>query len=119
MKKFSITIFILSTIIVACSRKLNPEQTNITKPRKEITTNYKTMVSDLISTKCTPCHLPTKGGFKTSLDNYDAVKKYISDIIVRVQLPSSEKNYMPFKKPPLTKEEINLLIKWNEEGMPE
>lgn len=81
---------------------------------------YQNDVAPLMELKCTPCHFPDKGK-KKYLDTYAAVKKNIDDILHRVQLPTTEKEFMPFKmkKDPLTEAEIKLMKDWVKQGMPE
>jgi len=70
----------------------------------------------LIEGKCSPCHIPAKGGNKEPLNSIENVRANIDEIIRRIQLDPSHKDYMPKKKAPLTKEEIDLFKTWKAEG---
>ncbi len=61
--------------------------------------------------------MPVKGGRKTDLSNYTEVTRFYEDIYRRIRLDRSNKDYMPFKRDPLSQEEIALFQKWKEEGL--
>jgi hypothetical protein len=71
----------------------------------------------LLQSKCSPCHLPSKGGFKANFENYESAKKYGADILARVQLNPADRGFMPFKHDKLSAEEIVIIKKWNEQGL--
>lgn len=81
---------------------------------------YETDIKPIMLRSCTPCHFP-ENGKKKMLDSYEATLNNIVDIINRVQLPSEERKFMPFKskKKPLSAEEIALFKTWYNEGMTE
>jgi hypothetical protein len=112
MRKVSFVTVFLAVIIFACHRK--------TAPTSSIPlTTYSAHVKPIIDNSCTPCHVPSKGGKKTDFDSYDSTKKYISEMITRVQLKPDDPKFMPFrsKKPPLTAAEIETLKRWQLGGM--
>lgn len=120
-KLLSIFSLIVIVVVISCAKKTvpgKPNETAVTDPAKPSVT-YASNIKALIQTKCTPCHIPANGGFKTALDNYDAAKKYIDDMIVRIQLNPTDKGYMPFKFPKLPAEDVAVFKKWKEEGMPQ
>ena len=121
MKKlFFISTSVLIIIAISCAKKTVPGKTNetvITPPKATVT--YASSIKTLIQTKCTPCHIPANGGFKTSFDNYDAARKYIDDMIRRIQLNPTDKDYMPFKFPKLAEADVAVFKKWKEEGTAE
>ena len=86
----------------------------------ENTVTYTKDIAPVMEQKCSPCHYP-ESGKKKFLDTYKATKNNIDDILNRVQLPTTDKYFMPFKskKEPLTEEEIKLLKDWVTQGMPE
>ncbi len=118
MKKL-IILSVLSVIVIAisCSKKMTPSKANEAAITPKATVTYTNNIKTLIQTKCTPCHIPANGGFKTAFDNYDAAKKYIDDMIRRTRLNPAEKDYMPFKFPRLSEAEVAVFKKWKEEGM--
>lgn len=109
MKAFIILAILAITVFAfSCSKK--------TIAAKNPPMTYATNVKTIIQSKCTPCHIPANGGNKEALDSYAGVKEHIDDIIHRVQLPPTEKGYMPLREAPLTAEEITTLKKWKDEG---
>ena len=115
MRKISV-IVLLMAMVIACSKKTSPSSSTPGETKSAKAVSFNTDVVTLIETKCTPCHVPSKGGFKTDLDNYDAAKRYIDDIITRIQLPSSDPKYMPFKHQALRSDEIAVFKDWKTGG---
>ncbi|MCE3282457.1 MAG: hypothetical protein K0Q66_1194 [Chitinophagaceae bacterium] len=79
--------------------------------------NYVSDIQPLVANKCTPCHIPDKGGKVEALNTYTSVKSHIDDIIRRIELNPGEKGYMPFKKPKLSDSAINVFKQWKTDGM--
>lgn len=81
--------------------------------------SYTQNIAPIIENSCTPCHFPEQGK-KKMLNTYDAVKENIEDILRRVQLADTDKEFMPFKskKPALSNEQIELLKGWVKQKMP-
>jgi hypothetical protein len=80
---------------------------------------YNTDVQPLVEAKCSPCHIPSKGGNKEDLHTYTSVKEHIDDIIRRVQLNPGDKGYMPLKHPKLSDSAIKVFKSWKANGMVE
>lgn len=80
--------------------------------------SYADHIQPLMENSCTPCHFPEKGK-KKLLDSYAAVTENIDEIIYRVSLPTDSTEFMPYKskKLPLSANEIQILIKWRDQGM--
>lgn len=112
----TIGIVLSSVVVFSCTKKASPGKTEAAKAPA---VTYAGNVKALVQSKCTPCHIPADGGRKAALDNYDAVKNAIADIILRVELAPTERGYMPFKRPALSKEEIALLKSWKDAGTPQ
>ena len=74
----------------------------------------------MFRTSCAPCHFPPDGR-KEPLNNYDAVKKNITEVLIRVKLPASDNKYMPFKskKPALSDSLVRVLEQWQAQNMPQ
>ena len=55
------------------------------------------------------------------LNTYAAAKENITDILTRVQLPSEDIKFMPFKgkRAALTNQELELFKNWFQQNMPE
>ena len=113
MKKISFVLtVIIVTLFAACSQK-----NSASKTPKVIPTTYTTDMMPLIQAKCSPCHVPSKGGNKANFENYESAKKYGADILARVQLNPGERGFMPMRHEKLTADEIVIIKKWNEQGL--
>ena len=114
MKKipFVLTMIVIITI-AACTKKASPGKTAMKS------TTYTTDMVPLIQAKCSPCHLPSKGGRKADFENYASAKKYGADMLARVMLNPTDRGFMPFKHDKLPAEEIAIIKNWVDQGMPE
>lgn len=108
---FFVVILISVAFFAGCSKKNSPGKS------KFIPTTYTINVAPLIQAKCTPCHLPSKGGRKADFETYESSKKYGADMLVRIQLNPGDRGFMPFKHEKLPSEEIVIFKKWVEQGM--
>ena len=115
MKKtlFAITL-LLVFVFIACSKKTAPGKT-AEVPKVKLST-YTADVQPLIQAKCSPCHLPTKGGNKASFENYTSAKNFAADMVVRIKKNPGERGFMPFRQPKLSAEEIAVFEKWVNDG---
>lgn len=85
-------------------------------PKMTFETNLQAVVMD----KCSPCHIPSKGGNKKAYDNYASVKTDIDEIIRRIELNPTDRGFMPFKKTAkLSDSTINLFKQWRADGLME
>lgn len=109
-KNFTPFLTVALLFFAACSNKSTPVAA---VPKISYTAN----VLPLIQSKCAPCHLPSKGGFKQNFENYDNAQKYASAMVTRVELDSTARGYMPFKKAKLGPEEINIFRNWVRDGL--
>ena len=80
-------------------------------------TTYTSAVASVISEKCSPCHIPSKGGNKKAYDNYANVKADIDEILRRIELNPTDKGFMPFKRPfSLAADTIAVFKKFKDDG---
>ena len=100
---------IIITAFAACTKKASPA--------KIIPTTYTVDILPLIQSKCTPCHLPSKGGFKADFENYESAKKYGAEMLDRVMIAPGQRGFMPFKHEKLADTEIALIKKWIDGGL--
>jgi hypothetical protein len=77
---------------------------------------YNAHIKPLITSRCTPCHLPPDG-FKTWFNTYDATKQNIDEMIKRIQLLRTDTLSMPWKRAKLSNDEIQKFIKWKDDGL--
>jgi len=90
-----------------------------TVPSAAAAVTYHTNMESVIAANCSPCHFPAKGGNKTAFDSYDAVKKNIDSMIVRIEKNPTDRGFMPFKRPKLSDSTINLFKQWRDSGTPQ
>ena len=117
MKKLTFTtlVILLSALFFTyCSS--SRKAANASASAKKATVTYSAHLMPLIEGKCSPCHIPAKGGNKEALDNIGNVRANIDEIIRRIQLDPSDPKFMPRKKAPLSKEEIEMFKTWKSEG---
>jgi hypothetical protein len=113
MKRISLAAAVVScvTLFAYCS---GPKKAMA--PKEPVPTyTYSANVQQLIGEKCAPCHISGKGN-KLPLDNMDAVKNNIDDIIRRIEMNPGERGFMPFKHPKLSDTAINIIKTWKVEG---
>ncbi|MGC4100655.1 hypothetical protein [Ferruginibacter sp.] len=115
MKKAIIIITGICSIIILqnCSNSKKAGKT-------PVVVSFEKDVMPIMQARCTPCHFPPEGR-KKPLNNYETVKAGIADVIARVKLPQEANGFMPFKnkKPPLSDSLINVLVQWQQQGMPQ
>lgn len=112
MKKFMLMITLFwFAFFAACSKKASPGKTVV-----KLNT-YNSDIVPLLQAKCTPCHLPTKGGRKADFENYESAKRYGAAMLERVLLNPGDKGFMPFKHDKLPAEEIVIIKNWVDQGM--
>lgn len=117
MKKISIVCIVFSVLLFAACAKKNSAPS--ASKAKVVPTTYTTDIMPLMQAKCTPCHIPSKGGRKANFETYESTKKYGADILARVQLNPTDRGFMPMKHDKLSAEEIALIKKWNDDGLME
>lgn len=108
--------FIAVVIFAACSKKSTPGKSETAIPPKPVATTYAGNVQALIQSKCTPCHIPSKGGFKTNFDDYTSAVKFATAMVERIEKNPGDRGFMPFKNPKLAPEEIAVFKKWVSDG---
>ena len=112
MKRFSLLALIITAVTVfsycSSSKKAAVKVPLLT---------YEANIQHLVTEKCSPCHIPSKGGNKLALDNFDAVKNNIDSVIARIELAPGQKGFMPFKKAKLSDSTINAFKQWKADGL--
>lgn len=114
MKRLLTVLTICSTVVVLSNCGSSKKATAAAPPKLNYTANLQAVVTD----KCSPCHIPSRGGNKKPYDNYANVKTDIDEIIRRIELNPGEKGFMPFKKTAkLSDSTINLFKQWRADGL--
>ena len=78
---------------------------------------YESDMKAVLTTNCSPCHYPDKGGNKKPFDNYANVKTEIDEMIRRIQLNPTERGFMPFKRPKLSDSTIAIFKQYRADGV--
>jgi len=112
MKKVMIVLAVTSlfTLQFCASSK----KTAANQPLAKVT--YLADVQPLVTANCSPCHIPPKG-FKKALDNAEAVKNNIDEILQRINLNPGDKGFMPFKHAKLSDSIIHVFAQWKTDGL--
>lgn len=113
MRKVFIAAFVIALMFLFsyCSSSKRAATTSVI--------TYNASVMSVISEKCSPCHIPDKGGKVKPLNTYEAVRAEIDDIIRRISLNPGEKGFMPFKHDKLGDSTITLFKQWKDDGLRE
>lgn len=110
MKKISFVLMLFAvTAFAACTKKASPA--------KVIPTTFTADILPLVQAKCTPCHLPSKGGNKGSFETYESAKKYAAEMLTRVMTAPGQRGFMPKNHDKLADTEIALIKKWIDQGL--
>lgn len=114
MKKILLPVSFFATMVAFTH--CGPSKKTASVPVPKMT--YEGNMQEVITTNCTPCHIPAKGGNKKPYDNYTNVKTDIDEIIRRIELNPGEKGFMPFKKTAkLSDSTIQLFKQWRTDGL--
>jgi hypothetical protein len=115
MKKLSIIVFGLTTAIIFYNCSNAKKVTTTPAPAY----TYESNVKSVITTSCSPCHIPSKGGKIKAYDNFANTKSDIDEIIRRIELNPGQPGFMPFKHPKLSDSAIAVFKQWKTDGMVE
>ena len=113
MKRIPLVSIVSAVIIFSYCN--TAKKAAVTPPKLTYTNN----IQSLVTTNCSPCHIPDKGGKVKPLNTYAAASSSIDDILRRIQLNPGEKGFMPFKHPKLSDSTINVFKQWKSDGLPE
>ena len=125
MKQFSLLIIAFGIILFgACSQKSAPVKSVSDTPKTMelpvvppvVKLTYQGAILSLLQQKCSPCHFPSKGGFKASFENYENALKYSAEMVSRIQLNPSDRGFMPFRNAKLDAGDIDIIKKWVSDG---
>lgn len=118
MKKIKLAFLTLSLSILLINCNSSKKGTEGYTSKKKI--SYTKDIKPIVENSCIPCHIPPEGR-KKPLESYIHVKENIVAILERVQLPQDNRKFMPpvNKKPALTEAQIAVLLKWQQQNMPE
>ena len=114
MKKLMVVLICMSAVFIL----QNCSSSKKAAKAKEVVYSYDKDVAPILQASCTPCHFPPDGK-KEPLNNYEAVKKNIDNMILFTSLPTTDNRFMPWKskKPPLSDSLKNVLVQWKNQNM--
>lgn len=114
MKKNSVIIFIIATVMVF---SYGIAVLNAASPNWAVKVNYETDIAVFLQAKCTPCHFPDKGGKKKRLDTYASASGQIIEILRRIQLNPNKRGFMPDKRVKLSDSTFAIFKQWQTDGL--
>jgi cytochrome c553 len=115
MKKyFTVAAIIIAVVLLSNCHSAKKASTETAAP----TITYEANMQSLVSTTCSPCHFPAKGGNKKPFDSYEALSANIDSMIGRIELNPTDKGFMPFKRPKLSDSTIAVFKQWRDSGTP-
>src|ERR1041385_1968116 len=102
MKKFFFPVGVIGLSVIAftaCHHKKPTTEPTANATASPSTVSYAVNMKSIVADHCSPCHIPSKGGNKKALDNYDGLKSSIDDAIRRIELNPGDKGFMPAMHP--------------------
>lgn len=112
MKKFLFFGLFLATIVIFefCSSSKKAHKSTAAAA------TYTSSVQNIVATNCSPCHVGS-GARQKRLDNYEALKNNIDEILRRIQLNPGDKGFMPMRHPKLPDSTIQVFVNWKNNGL--
>jgi hypothetical protein len=115
MKKKLLTLSVITAVVIIFSNCSGAKKAaSAPPPAPKIT--YEANVQNVITTYCSPCHIPAKGGRKKDYTTAVAIKGDIDEIIRRVELAPTDRGFMPFKNAKLSDSTIAIFKQWKADG---
>ena len=124
MKSFLLIAFLVSSGMLI---SFNVDSSKRLKQVGDPPVTYETHIKQIISEKCSPCHIPSKGGNKESFETYRDVKSSLREIIERIErhpgqrgfmpLVRQERGFMPILETRLPDSLINLFRQWKTDSL--
>lgn len=114
LTRFLMAIFLLAILTFACTPKTT---TKVDVPTNVPEVTYAD-ISPILLRSCSPCHYPDQDGKLLALDSYTQVKKHLSKMLRRVELPQDNPKFMPYElqREALSADEITRLKNWAQGG---
>ena len=103
---------------MSCTNDSASDLINIEPLPEEV--SFNTNIKIIIDNNCTSCHGSTPiSGTNLSLDTYEKVKEAVTNrnLIGRISMQEGSSTLMPQGGPKLPQNTIDLIIKWQEEGL--
>ena len=113
MKKKFLTVTAMTAIVIIFANCNATKKVTTAAPAR---ITYEGNVQDVITTSCSPCHIPAKGGRKKDYTTAASIKGDIDEIIRRIELNPGDRGFMPFKNPKLSDSTIAIFKQWKADG---
>jgi hypothetical protein len=119
MKTFYIILGLSLMLFSGCTTGTydDLEETQVIIPIEKVTFQDVSFVFENI---CTACHSdPPQNGAPMPLTSYSAVRNAVETrgLLDRISRNDGENGLMPFGGPRLPQQDIDLIVKWNEDGL--
>jgi uncharacterized membrane protein len=114
------TLFLVltTTLLASCTNDSTSDLINAEPIPEQV--SYASDVKSIIDNNCTVCHgvVPIQGT-NLSLSNYEAVRNAVLNrgLINRISLQEGNSSLMPQGGPKLPESTINIIKKWQEDGL--
>ena len=115
---FVLTITSFFLVISSCTQSTFDDIEGNTEPIPELVTYQD--IQPIINSSCLACHSnPPQNGAPMSLATYDMVKEAVlnRELSDRINRNPGDDGLMPLGGPRLPQQTINLLFKWEEDGL--
>ncbi len=117
--KILLSLVVFSSVLMSCSSD-NPETLMEDPPAVEGKVTYKQNVKSIIDNNCVSCHGATPtGGTSLSLVTYTQVKNAMQNrgLLNRISLNNGNSALMPQGGPRLPQSTIDMVAKWQQDGL--
>ncbi|WP_163400198.1 hypothetical protein [Flavobacterium fluviatile] len=111
-------VLLFASVLVSCTDD-NPDTLSDVVPVTGLAT-YNQNVKSIIDNNCVVCHAATPvNGAPMSLVTYDQVKNAVLNrgLLTRISLENGDSSLMPRGGPRLPQATIDVVKKWNEDGL--
>jgi len=118
MNKYPIGLLIATVLLASCSNDSTSDLIDATPLPEKV--SYAENVKAIIDNNCTSCHGATPiSGTDLSLSNYVEVRNAVLNkgLINRISLTEGNSSLMPQGGPRLPEATINVIKKWQEDGL--
>lgn len=117
-----VSVGVISLFSMACTHESIDDLVEPTNPEETDLITYTEHVRSIIQNNCVMCHAnPPVNGAPMSLTTYSDVKNAVQNrgLLDRIQRLEGEPGAMPLGGPRLPQSLIDVIVKWNTDGLKE
>ena len=118
--KFILSVIIISNLLVGCTNDSIDDLTETTAIPDQV--KFTADVQSIINANCISCHatVPVNGA-PMPLTNYEQVKEAVMNrgLLDRITRNNGESGLMPNGGPKMPQNKIDIILKWNTDGLQE